>query len=180
MHGCQSSKLPKRWLMTDPRYGERLLASIQKLPKGSGVIFRHYDAPNRLDMFHDIAKICRRRGLTLIFAGEHIDRKMNKAVGCYFGRPQKTKKRYNSIILFGVHNVREIRNANTWGADAYLLSPVFSTNSHKGHRPLGLLRFRQLRRLCDKPVIALGGMSQARFQPMKYVHGYAAIDGLIR
>ncbi len=166
--------------MTDPRFGERLLPSIQKLPKGAGVIFRHYDAPNRLDMFRDIAKICRRRGLKLIFAGDIEGCMKHNAEGYYYGRPQRITKRYNNITLLGVHDAHEIRKAQILGADAYMVSPVFSTNSHKGQRPLGLLRFRQLRQLCDKPVIALGGMNQVRFQPIGHVHGYAAIDGLIQ
>lgn len=165
--------------MTDPRFGERLLPSIQKLPMGSGVIFRHYDTPNRLALYNVIAKICRRRGLKLIIAGDDKGRMKNMAKDYYYGRPQKSGRRHNGITLLGVHDVHEIKRAKILGADAYLLSPVFSTNSHKGQKPLGLLRFTQLSRLCDRPVIALGGMNLSRFQSMKDVHGYAAIDGLI-
>ncbi len=163
--------------MTDPRFRERLLPSIQKLPMGSGVIFRHYDDPNRFVIFQEIAKICRRRGLRLVLAGDQCLK--NGVEDNYFGCPQKTRKRRNAITLLGAHDVHEIRRARILQADAYILSPVFSTNSHKGQRPLGLLRFRQLIRLCDKPVIALGGMNQTRFKSIQHVHGYAAIDGLI-
>lgn len=190
MHNCQSSyshkKLPRTWLMTDPRFGDGLLPAIQKLPIGSGVIFRHYDAPNRLSLYHRIAKICRRRGLMLITAdnglGPNMPTKMPNSAGHYFGRPHKASrpdKRRNHIILLGVHDAHEIQRAKHCRADAYLLSPIFATNSHKGQRPLGLLRYRELSQLCDKPVIALGGMNRARFQPMQGAHGYAAIDGLI-
>ena len=177
MHSCQSSKLPTRWLMTDPRFGERLLPSIQKLPMGSGVIFRHYNAPNRFDLFQEIAKICRRRGLQLVIAGDRCFK--NGVEGNYYGRPQKIRKRRNGIILFGVHDAYEINRAKMLRADAYMLSPVFSTNSHKGQRPLGLLRFRQLSCLCDKPVIALGGMNKKRAAVLRYSHCFAAVDGFI-
>ncbi len=179
MHGCQSSNLPSVWLMTDPRFGDRLLPSIQKLPMGSGVVFRHYNAPNRFALSMAIAKISRRRGLKLIIAGDDKGGMRGCVKGYYYGRPHKSSKRHMGIILVGVHDVHEINRAKSLGADAYFLSPVFSTISHKGQRPLGLLRFRQLCHLCDKPVIALGGMNLSRFQSMKYAHGYAAIDGLI-
>lgn len=188
MHGCQSSylrkNLPRTWLMTDPRFGIQLLPSIQKLPAGSGVIFRHYNDPNRHNLYHAIAKICRRRGLTLIIAGYDSGSKTPNSAGHYFGRPYKARirppnKGRNAIILLGVHDAYEIQRAKQCGADAYLLSPVFSTNSHKRQRPLGVLQFRQLSLLCDRAVIALGGMNQMRFQSMKGAHGYAAIDGLI-
>lgn len=184
MRQCQSRKsykiLPRTWLMSDPRFGDRLYQSVQKLPRGSGVIMRHYDDPNRQEIYKNLARICRRRGLKLILAGDAERCLKYNAEGYYYGRPQKIRKRYNSITLFGVHDEHEIRKAQILGADAYMVSPIYSTNSHKGQRPLGLLRFRKLSRLCDKPVIALGGMNQARFHSIKHVHGFAAIDGLIR
>ena len=34
--------LPRLWLMTDERQGEGLWAALERLPKGAGVVFRHY------------------------------------------------------------------------------------------------------------------------------------------
>ena len=55
------NKLPERWLFTDERQGERLWDALQKLPRGSGVVFRHYDAPNRAELLRRVAEIAKRR-----------------------------------------------------------------------------------------------------------------------
>src|SRR5689334_929118 len=34
--------LPRLWLMTDERLGERLPDAIARLPNGAGIVFRHY------------------------------------------------------------------------------------------------------------------------------------------
>lgn len=182
MQSCQSSKLPKIWLMTDPRFGLRLYASIQKLPIGSGVILRHYDDLNRYTIYKNIAKICRRRGHMLVVA-ENSDKILNDNnkkyhVGQYYGRPPMSPINNHSIILIGVHNAQEINRAILSKPDLLLLSPLFRTNSHKGARPLGIARFRQLSHLCGIPILALGGANAIRARMIRYVHGYAAIDSL--
>lgn len=181
MQPCQSSKLPKIWLMTDPRFGDHLFTSIQKLPMRSGVILRHYDDPQRAIIYYKIAKICRRRGHMLIIAGAQDWQGARRNNGSrYVGRPIGLNGSSKRIILVGVHNAREIQRAKHARPSLYFLSPVFATDSHKGQRPLGILRFNQLAMLCDAPVIALGGMKASRASMIKIACGYAAIDGLIR
>ena len=34
--------LPRLWLMTDERLGERLFEAIARLPEEAGIVFRHY------------------------------------------------------------------------------------------------------------------------------------------
>lgn len=171
--------IPKIWLMTDPRFGDGLIPAIQKLPAGSGVIFRHYDLAEhpRRKLLHAVAKTCRRRGHLLLIAGNTQTANLRSVQGIH-GRAlcQPSKAIIRSAP---VHNVREITQAVHYRADILLLSPCRSTASHPGARPLGMLRFMQLARLC-KPtkVIALGGMTHRRFMMMdaRAVYGWAAID----
>ncbi|MDF7774149.1 thiamine phosphate synthase, partial [Sphingomonas sp. AOB5] len=58
--------IPARWLMTDPRMGDGLWAALERLPRGSGVVFRHYDAPDRAALLRRVALVARRRGLVLV------------------------------------------------------------------------------------------------------------------
>ena len=62
--------LPRIWLMTDERFGARLLPSVAALPAGSGIIFRHYQsAPvERRFLFRTLRRMADAQGLTLLLA----------------------------------------------------------------------------------------------------------------
>ncbi|HEX4874657.1 MAG TPA: thiamine phosphate synthase, partial [Sphingorhabdus sp.] len=169
--------IPRIWLMTDPRLGDRLLSAIRKLPAGSGVIFRHYelDMGERHRLFAAVRKICVRRGHKLILAGTKSEALRWHADGFH----QRTGHHPLMLHSAPVHNLREIRQAHRWGAQILVLSPLRQTRSHPGQRPLGPIRFGQLARCCQpSKVIALGGMNRAQAAkwPRTLVHGWAAID----
>lgn len=163
--------------MTDPRLGDRLLAAVQKLPMGSGVVFRHYDLPEpqRLRLFQQVAQICRRRGNRLLLAGAgdwNSDGVHNRIAS---GR--------RGIVSLSVHNVVELRKAKRLGADMIFLSPLYATRSHPGARPMGMMHFACLARLASPmKVIALGGMThnRARMINPTIAHGWAAIDAFLK
>jgi thiamine-phosphate pyrophosphorylase len=167
---------PHIWLMTDPRLGERLLVAIQRLPFGSGVIFRHYqlDEPARQRLFRRVFRICRRRGHVLILAGSERQAIRWHADG-FHGRTRGNILPHSAPV----HSAAEIAQAKRAGAGLLFLSPLYKTRSHAGARPLGLLHFRQLAEL-GRPakVIALGGMTRnrSRLLDTRQVHGWAAID----
>jgi thiamine-phosphate pyrophosphorylase len=172
----QSPDIPKIWLMTDPRLGAGLLAAIQRLPFGSGVVFRHYqlDDDQRRRLFSKVQRICRRRGHMLLLAGGEKQAMRWHADG-FHGRSAGRRTTHSAPV----HNVREIAEAKRVGATLMLLSPLYPTSSHPGARPLGLTRFNQLARLAHPAkVIALGGMTRNRAHSLdaRTVHGWAAID----
>ena len=63
--------LPRLWLMTDERLGERLLSAVERLPRGAGIVFRHYSLPEseRRALFDRVKGVARRRRLLLLLAG---------------------------------------------------------------------------------------------------------------
>ena len=63
--------LPQVWLMTDERMDDSLWTALGRLPRGGGVVFRHYGVglAERRVLFAKVARIARRRGLVLIRAG---------------------------------------------------------------------------------------------------------------
>ena len=63
--------LPRLWLMTDERLGNALLQTVLALPRGAGIVFRHYTTPpvERRRLFETVRAIARRRGLMLVLAG---------------------------------------------------------------------------------------------------------------
>ena len=125
------------------------------------MIFRHYRLPprQRAARLKQIRRLCRRFGHRLEIAGEG------------YGPPAPHRR------LATAHDLREIGRANRFGAEAVLLSPVHATRSHPGALALGRVKFLLLARRTRMPVIALGGMTAARFRGLK-AHGWAAIDGL--
>jgi len=153
--------LPRIWLVSDQRNDADLDRAIARLPRGSGVIFRHrHLAPaDRAQRLKRVHRLCRRFGHRLEVAGEG------------YGPPAPHRS------LATAHSLREIGRANRFGAEAAVLSPVHATRSHPAAKPLGRVRFLLLARRCKARVIALGGMTARRFRGLP-VHGWAATDGL--
>jgi len=172
-------KLPRIWLMTDPRFGEYLLPAIKRLPLRSGVIFRHYAlTPNvRLALFRKVRRICRQRGHILLLAGLEADARRWRADG--FHARTGCRQSGRMIRSAPVHNRRELSEARRNLVDLVLVSPIFDTTSHPGAPTLGrpgLIALTRIAGFCK--VIALGGMNarKARTLDKRVAHGWAAID----
>lgn len=169
-HPCprETHRLPTRWLMTDERMGEDLWRALARLPRGGGVVFRHYSlAPReRRRLFARVRAVALRRGLVLVRAGAM---RMPGEMGTH-------ARRGSGVVTWPVHDLAEARAALRARADAVFVSPVFATRSHPGAASLGKRRARVIGRAAGVPIIALGGMSEARFRRLHGFHGYAAID----
>lgn len=155
------SALPRRWLMSDERMADGLWDALARLPKGSGVVFRHYSLPGseRRALFERIHRLAVRRGLMLVIGGiEH-------------GRHPGAK-------TAPVHSRREAVAAVRAGARLLFVSPVHATRSHPGARVLGRARLGLMIRDLNVPVVALGGMDERRWRALRPlgVHGWAGID----
>ena len=164
--------LPRLWMMTDERQGEALLAAVAGLPRGSGVVFRHYrtEPRARRALFGRVRGIARRRRLLLLLAGGPALARRWRADGSHgLGRA-------TGLRSAPAHSMREIRTAERAGACLLFLSPVFPTRSHPGGRTLGPVRFGMLARQTRLPVIALGGVDDRRARRIPGAYGWAAID----
>lgn len=159
--------LPHLWLITDPRGGDPVKAA-SRLPRGSGVVFRHFDLKprKRAKLFTKVRAVTQRRGHVLLLAEQPDARGRWRAVDPEGG-----------LLAITAHSRREYVAAWREGADMVLVSPVFATRSHPDARPLGPVR---LGLMLDNrlPVIALGGMTARKFQQLNGLglHGWAAID----
>ena len=155
---------------------ERALAA---LPRGSGLIYRHYhlDGPERLARFRVLRRAARARGHCVVLADSALTAREWGADGIYGAPRSLWPRRAGLIHLATAHNMAELGLAARLGADAALLSPVFPTATHPGGRTLGAVRFRLLARQAALPVIALGGMSAPRARALGWPR-WAAIDGL--
>lgn len=168
--------LPRLWLMTDERQGEGLWSAVERLPKGAGIVFRHYSLPpaERRALFERVRQIARGRGLILLLAGTA---KLADAWGAD-GSHGRGPARDGGLRSAPAHDLAEIKAAERNGADFLFLSPVFATRSHPDARPLGPLGFGRLARRTHLPVIALGGMNARRGRRLERhgAYGWAGID----
>jgi thiamine-phosphate pyrophosphorylase len=170
--------IPRLLLLTDARTDAALPRALARLPRGSGVVFRHYhlSPTERRARFAALRRACRQRGLVAVLADSASAARRWRADGAY-AAPDRFGHRTGALRLATAHSLREIVRAARAGADAVLLSPVHPTRSHPGGKALGPVRFALLARQSPVPVIALGGMTRARAARLP-VHGWAAIDGL--
>jgi thiamine-phosphate pyrophosphorylase len=157
--------LPRLWLMTDERLGDRLWDALDRLPPGAGIVFRHYSlaAEQRQALFDVVRR--RAPGAWLVSAG-----------GFLRGADGVHNARGPGLRTASAHNLRELRRAERRGADLVFLSPVYPTRSHPGATPLGPRRFARLASQTRLPAIALGGMDEERFRSLRGAYGRAGID----
>ncbi|MEA3002466.1 MAG: thiamine-phosphate pyrophosphorylase [Sphingomonadales bacterium] len=163
--------LPRLWLMTDERQGEALWDALRRLPRGSGIVFRHYGLPaaQRRLLFERVKRIARKQRLVLLLAGGD---RLPGADGIH-GKPGG-----RGLSSASAHSLPELRAAERRGTAVAFLSPVFPTNSHPKARTLGRVRFGLLARQARIPVIALGGMDERRARSLAALgaYGWGAID----
>lgn len=170
--------LPAIWIVSDARNDQALRAALRRLPRGSGLIFRHYHLGReaRSARFAALARLARARGIAVFLSGSAAEARRWGAQGAY-GPAARLGRGAALPRLVTVHSLREIGRARR--ADALLLSPVHATRSHPGGAVLGPVRFRLLAVRAKVPVIALGGMDAARARALKWPR-WAAIDAFLR
>lgn len=174
---AQDQSVPDIWLLSDARNDRKLEAAIMRLPPGSGFVFRHYHLGpcERAARFAQVLPLLRSAGHWAIVSGGFQTAEAWGADGVYGGSDAIPPPPLRWIAT--AHDAAEIADANTYGASAVMLSPVFPTRSHPGAATLGSARFRALAAQAEMPVIALGGMNAERARALGWPR-WAAIDGL--
>jgi thiamine-phosphate pyrophosphorylase len=175
MEGRQQS-WPRAWLMTDERLGGRLWGAIGRLPRGAGIVFRHYSLePRERQILADrIADAARGRGLILAIAR---DAELARRTGAALVH---NPRRDAGGLPFSraAHSLEEAEFARREGAALVFVSPVYSTRSHPGRKPLGPERAINIAKAAGVRAIALGGMDEQKFAVLERegFYGWAGID----
>ncbi len=181
-----SRRLPGVILLTDAVRLADPLPAAAALPRGSGIILRHYGVSGREALGRDLMALCRRRNLSLLIAGDWRLAWKLGAHGVHLPEWQVARlppwpRKPGWLITAAAHSRPALLRAARLGVHAALLSPVFATASHPGARTLGPTRFAHLVQQTELPVYGLGGMTNpnvARLGSSGAV-GIAAISGLV-
>ncbi len=177
-------KIPSIWLMTDERVGDAdLLRAVDRLPRGSAVIFRHYSLPERerRALFGTYQACCAPPPCPDIIGG-----RSRAGAGLARGRPPWPRRQAAPRPLrlaaqrAGPRSSRTCRGTTSRGrmrCSSHRFSPPARI---RGANALGPSRFAALTRQARVPAIALGGVKKrhAALVRMLSASGYAAIDGL--
>ncbi len=175
--------LPPLILVTDPVRTPDPAALAARLPRGSGVIYRAFGAPDAAEVAARLAAICRRRGLILLIGADAV-----RARGVGVHLPQRLAHRAGPLkrarpgvmVTAAAHGLPALIAARRAGADAALLSAAFPSRSPSAGPPLGPVRFAALVRQGGLPAYALGGVT-ARTAPRLLrsgAAGLAMVEGL--
>ena len=171
--------LPLQWLISDQRNDDRILETLERMPRGSGFVFRHYhlDDTERRARFATYAERARERG-HIIALSATVEIAHTWGADAVYGSPDKLGPVNSTLLRFATaHNAAQLQTALTAQVDAVFLSPVFSTRSHPDGAVLGPMGFQALSQQSTVPVVALGGMTRARSEEWGFPM-WAAIDGL--
>lgn len=175
---------PRVFYMTDSARHPDPLAVVRRLPRGAGVIYRHYDHPGRDRLAATLARLCRRRGLVLLIGNDPRLALAVEAQGVHFsegvGRnlvPPLRRLASHWLVSMSVHSFSAVAWANRLGVDLMLASSVFPTPSHPGGRTLGIAGLARLCRKARCPVYALGGVTEAHWPELQRV-GAAGLAGI--
>jgi len=175
--------LPRAFFVTDPVRTPDLLAIVRHLPRGMGVIWRHYGEERRLSMGLALARSCRQRGLILLVSADPALAVRIGADGVHW--PERLLKglrpgRGRLIETAAAHSRAAIAQAARLGVDAAIVSTVFQSRSPSAGPAMGALRFRQMSSEAPLPVYALGGIDAFNAaSAMRYAAGWAAIDSVL-
>lgn len=181
-------QLPAVFLMSDEDRLPNPVAVLPRLPRGSGVILRHYNDPERAKIAKRLSVLCRRRKISILVGGNwklaarigahglHLPGHMARA-GLEPAARLWLKQR-KGLLTVAAHGPQGLRQARKIGATAALLSPIFPTSSHPDGRPLGPVRCAAMVRRTAISVIALGGVTAKTVNALRGTgcHGFAGIS----
>jgi len=156
--------LPPLLFFTDPDRTPDPAAIVERMPRGSAVVFRAFGAPSALAEGRRLRAVARRRGVLLIVGADAALARRLRADGIHL--PERLAGRAGVIralerrflVTVAAHELPAALAARRNGAQAIVVSPVFASASPSAGQPMGLLEFTFIVRKARLPAYALGGI----------------------
>ncbi|TNE39446.1 MAG: thiamine phosphate synthase [Alphaproteobacteria bacterium] len=163
--GPRAEKLPPLLFMTDETRTPDPAPCLEHLPQGTGVIFRHYNDPERIEKAKKAALQAAKKQMIFLVA-EDVDLARGlDASGVHLperalGKADELRSLWpDALITAAVHSYEQLVSLPE-SVDAALLSPIFPTQSHEGAPALGLQIACEWASAAPCPVYALGGVDE--------------------
>ena len=153
---------------------------IDKQFKETTIIFRNYNQKIDKKLILQLKNYCKKKGNKFLLSN-NIQLAINLDLDGVYIPSFNTDKRHlsysfkkNFIILGSAHNIYEMRTKELQCVSAIFLSSIFKKNKNY----LGVNKFKLLSFLSNKPVIALGGISNNNSKKLKLTNclGFAGIS----
>ena len=153
---------------------------IDKQCKETTIIFRNYNQKIDKKLILQLKSYCKKKGNKFLLSN-NIRLAINLDLDGVYIPSFNTDKRHlsysfkkNFIILGSAHNIYEMRTKELQCVSAIFLSSIFKKNKNY----LGINKFKLLSFLSNKPVIALGGISNNNSKKLKLTNclGFAGIS----
>ncbi|MET3664230.1 thiamine-phosphate pyrophosphorylase [Caulobacter sp. 1776] len=178
--------LPNLLFFTDPARVPDPMIVAERLPRGAGIVFRAFGAPDAVEQGRRLRAIADERGL-LLLVGAHAN--LAEGIGAHglhmperlvADIPRLRAEHARYLITVAAHNEGAVRAAERAGADAVVVSPVFPSNSPSAGDPLGVEALKTLIAATALPVYALGGVRARTVTRLigSGVAGIAAVEAL--
>lgn len=154
-----------------------------RLPRGSGIVYRHFGAPDAEAQALRLLAIARRRGLCLLIG-------QDQALACRIGAhgvhlPERLahragplrRARPDWLVTSAAHSLKTARASR---AHAVVISPALPSKSPSAGAALGPVRLAALVRASGRTAYGLGGVNArtARRLLACGLIGLAAVEGL--
>lgn len=182
--------LPSLFFVTDQPAIPHPEKIISELGQGAAVIFRDYDHPSRDALCEAMAKVCRKKNIPFLVAGDISLAKKLGASGVHLPEvmmmqaDEIRRMQPHWIITAACHDLNSVRKAGKLPIDAALIAPIFPTHSHAGtltgaQKTLGLRGVQAMVKASSLPLYGLGGISSRNGRELigSGLAGLAAIRG---
>jgi len=170
--------LPRFYPILDPeiaaRHGVDPVATAEQILEGGAKIlqFRHKGFFSRevFAQLERVAELCRDAGVQFV-VNDRADLAAITGAALHLGQDDLTPSSARrvvglaTLIGFSTHNERQLRAAAAEPANYLALGPIFGTASKQNPDPVvGIDELRRLRRLTDRPLVAIGGITRSNAQ----------------
>ncbi|WP_417485272.1 thiamine phosphate synthase [Maricaulis salignorans] len=165
VRGSLRTELPALFALTDPVRTPDPLAFASQLAPGSGLVYRHFGAPERFHIGLALAELAHAHGLYLFVSN---DLALADAIGAHGVHwPERDLAQAWARRLRGdrrpftasVHSPAAGLRAARAGIDGVFHSTVFASQSATARRPHGIHAAAALARHVDTAVYPLGGVN---------------------
>lgn len=178
--------LPNLLFFTDPARVASPEAVAERLPSGSGIVFRAFGAEDAVEQGRRLRAIADARGLLLLVGAHPGLAEGVRADGLHMPErlageiPKLRAEHGRYLITVAAHDLTAVRAAERAGADAVIVSPVFPSNSPSAGEPLGLKGLKDMVGATPLPVYALGGVRAGTVGQLagSGIVGIAAVEAL--